>query len=464
MHTRQILTIDSLTGGGDLSADRTLALVNDVVTPTNGQVYMFRNGARAWARPNLINVVDYGADPTGSVNSTTAITNAVAALPGVLFFPSGTYLVSAPITISQPCLIMGAGKWASTISTNSATANIFNFSTAGVALSELGFNSSVTRTGGYYLSWTGALTLTSGCHIYECAFRNYFNALLFQGPTVGVPYIGDLQIRNCYFLSGNSGNGISFANAPCTFVLIRDSSWVNTGSQTTQTAIQINVMGDATIENCNMEGIGLGIACQASGSGTSAITQVTAKGCVIDNCSGGILIQGNSAAALNNTTISDCWCVGNRTYPGLFIQANGTSVITGVQVINSQFMSGLTSIDGIQLSAVAGASIKRVLINNCRAESNGGNGINLNSTGLNDIVLTANEIAANTSQGLNIAASVTNFQFIGNRITANAGWGMAFGTGINNCVILGNSMLGNTAGEQFQAPAASATVVNTNNI
>jgi parallel beta-helix repeat protein len=38
-NTRTISTIDSLTGGGDLTADRTLSLVNDSATPGNNKVY-----------------------------------------------------------------------------------------------------------------------------------------------------------------------------------------------------------------------------------------------------------------------------------------------------------------------------------------------------------------------------------------------------------------------------------------
>ena len=42
-----------------------------------------------------VNVLDFGADPTGVVNSSTAIANAISALPaggGVVTFPPGTYL------------------------------------------------------------------------------------------------------------------------------------------------------------------------------------------------------------------------------------------------------------------------------------------------------------------------------------------------------------------------------------
>lgn len=47
--TRNILTIDSITGGGDLSADRTLSLVNDTLTPGASKYYgTDGGGVRGW--------------------------------------------------------------------------------------------------------------------------------------------------------------------------------------------------------------------------------------------------------------------------------------------------------------------------------------------------------------------------------------------------------------------------------
>ncbi len=59
--TRQILTSQSVTGGGDLSADRTLTLVGDSATPGNSMFYGTNaSGVRGWL-----------AQPTGTVNPGT---------------------------------------------------------------------------------------------------------------------------------------------------------------------------------------------------------------------------------------------------------------------------------------------------------------------------------------------------------------------------------------------------------
>lgn len=60
------------------------------------------------------NVVDFGADQTGTNDSSGSINSAIAALNaaggGILFFPNGTYKINtAPTQITVPCWIMGSG-------------------------------------------------------------------------------------------------------------------------------------------------------------------------------------------------------------------------------------------------------------------------------------------------------------------------------------------------------------------
>ena len=61
-----------------------------------------------------LNVVTmFGADPTGVADSTTAIQNAINALPatgGVVYLPAGTYEVSSTLTAPPPVRIIGASK------------------------------------------------------------------------------------------------------------------------------------------------------------------------------------------------------------------------------------------------------------------------------------------------------------------------------------------------------------------
>lgn len=70
-----------------------------------------------WIQDQVINVAsDFGADPSGVADSTSAIQAAINTGAKAIFIPTGTYKVTAPITVSQSTAmprIFGAGKGAS---------------------------------------------------------------------------------------------------------------------------------------------------------------------------------------------------------------------------------------------------------------------------------------------------------------------------------------------------------------
>lgn len=64
----------------------------------------------------VVNILDYGADPTGVADSTAAIQaaiNSFASGRGTVFFPIGTFKVTSTITVAQDRIhLIGAGSWA----------------------------------------------------------------------------------------------------------------------------------------------------------------------------------------------------------------------------------------------------------------------------------------------------------------------------------------------------------------
>ena len=86
------------------------------------------------------NILHYGADPTGSADSTTAILDAVAAGGSncSIYFPTGTYKVTSQILISSDRVhIYGDGAYATTIMfAPTANSTLFKFEQAGTTINQ----------------------------------------------------------------------------------------------------------------------------------------------------------------------------------------------------------------------------------------------------------------------------------------------------------------------------------------
>lgn len=73
-----------------------------------------------------VNVLDFGADPTGVVDSTTSIQNAINSLPtgGILQFPPGTFKISATLNILKPVRLIGSGMGSQYIPVSAAVTKV----------------------------------------------------------------------------------------------------------------------------------------------------------------------------------------------------------------------------------------------------------------------------------------------------------------------------------------------------
>lgn len=221
----------------------------------------------------VTNVLDYGADPTGVADSTTAIQSAIDATRlGTIYFPKGTYKVTDTINIgtdgtatalnligSQPEAPMAAFTWASIIDASSLGAKpLFEVgglafgcdSTAivGLKLQGPGQNNSIAiklttyATAASYRSasdpgplpeGSGAVIRVAHCMINEFSYGILGLSFLsnieyneIRGCSEGVviwPYTNDLRVENNHFYNiadsgidsqrfGNSAPGVQSGN------------------------------------------------------------------------------------------------------------------------------------------------------------------------------------------------------------------------------------------------------------
>ncbi|HQT62197.1 glycosyl hydrolase family 28-related protein [Acidiphilium sp.] len=101
----------------------------DTTSADNGGTIIVDAAGRRWYRQyeNALSVKWFGAKGDNTTDDTTAIQNAINALPpsGVLFVPPGRYLLSNQITISTPGVaVIGAG-WSSAVTVTPTAGTIF---------------------------------------------------------------------------------------------------------------------------------------------------------------------------------------------------------------------------------------------------------------------------------------------------------------------------------------------------
>lgn len=155
--------------------------------------YSMLNGAVA-------NVLDFGADPTNTDDSTTAINAAITSLGsngGTVFFPTGRYKTTSKITISTPVRIVGTGRGSNggvhkceIVKTGSYTAIEFVPNAAWGGIQDIAIGSSDPEfTGdGLYISSgridVDRIAITNqagvGINVYDANASNFSNVYVFN--------------------------------------------------------------------------------------------------------------------------------------------------------------------------------------------------------------------------------------------------------------------------------------------
>jgi hypothetical protein len=154
-----------------------------------------------------VNVLDYGADPTGTSDSKAAIQAAIDA-GSVIYIPSGTYLISGAINIGSATTgnkrIVGAGMRSTTLKATNAAATLQNktshyfiemqdFTFDGNALANVGISLGIPSGG------TGS-----------AAYDQLNNITVYNCTTIALELnsIQYVQINQCQFQGTSNGHGI----------------------------------------------------------------------------------------------------------------------------------------------------------------------------------------------------------------------------------------------------------------
>lgn len=461
-------------------------------------------------------VTDYGADPTGSADSATAINNAIAAANSTgypIYFPAGTYKVGSSLTAltDNGQQIKGDGRWNTIIAPSFASGDVFTLQAQFQSIEDLAIQASVFRTSGYDIKVNAS----------NCLIRNIFHTFSYNGIWVvdsSESIIENVQFR---YMTGTSGLYFSGTVAAGSYGLrikniVADNPYIisvfNANLKNEFSASTAYSLGDIFVAN--------GWIWQVTTAGTTGLTAPSAPAST----------SWYSTSVTNGTAQLRAICSSSLTWITMDNYSNSMTIleaalIDGACGLRMQNTSGITSaapnwifaydleIDhpysvGIDLqrgygfhgtgcwigSTFIGNGIQadsnfsgEILLNGCRVAANGQNGVLMN--GCPDWKMQSNFVfdnginssqsglpayfAPGTFHDLNIAANSFGFTVSANsfgfqKYTGNTtpwtGYAVYIGSGCERFSVIGNMSRGNRTGNIFNASGTGITriVANTN--
>lgn len=262
--TRLINTTAPLTGGGDLSADRTLA-ISAATTVATGSM----SGPDKLKLDNLwYDVTNYGVSISNSGAANVAAMNTLiqTTAPGSarFFFPAtgANYPMTGTITVTQNYQrFIGAGQINSVLFVGNTTQNLFqiNDGVAGVEFHDLGFWSTATATAGAVFNVGTASGI--GCQqtsFYNLGFNpfggNFFDLILFNGSRGGEVSFVDGCVMNAFTSRGVAVIG-NTTIPTSTAELVISNTIMNgqiTGSTGAIAGIYVQQCGAVNVTDCSI--------------------------------------------------------------------------------------------------------------------------------------------------------------------------------------------------------------------
>ena len=377
-----------------------------VIVPTGG------NGSSAWLRvtSNPTNILWFGADSTGTNDSTTMIQIALSLAPANLFFPPGTYKITAPIAMQNGTAMVGAGRYLSVIKQATANTSIIvvanNNEVCGFQFSGTGSVSTLGRQV-IYGSPNGGSTYATNISVHD----NYFDATISTSCVGGNNLTGWLVFNNLFKISANGEHGIYISKGSSDVRVFNNHIEKTTSNG--QGCNGLNIKGSAyvfvydnTITGAGWDGYGIVSSVYASND-----FQIRGNH-IYGLASGAVPIRIGSSCADTDMVIAQ-----NTIEGGFFgIQTNAPNVL-----ISSNKISG-TTYRGIE----------------CNSDSS----LNTNT----NLMIQGNQVF-NCGGGIRVYTAFDNTSILGNTCTyvsGNNGNGIEYNNGSAKGVISGNAVSGFT--------------------
>lgn len=388
---------------------------------SSSQVVSTANMQAPW-----VDVLSYGADPTGVLDSTTAIQNAINALQpgGILWVNPGTYKISGTLTLTTYHIqITGASKQDCTFKTSSATADVLQMNSWYCSISNITFDSSVTRTAGIYVKM---ITGNNRHVVYNCEFNNGF---------IGIEMDSHISsITNCEFRTFVAGSTWIYINCPASSahdMTIEDITGDNGSNLAGSSGIQIVQCSSLLMSNCSLVHAGTLGSIYFNPGATSIIPSVKVSNVFFDQSGYGCQMAGTAGGIIQRITFVGCWFTSSTNdgvllnnalcqdikFVGCEFYGNGANGINATNyadwtVTASTFSGNVTT--GIKTTAIAAGSFgiqENFIGNNAGAFGANGLGINIQAGAYSSYVIKGNRgLDLNTTGGITDSGTVTGFK------------------------------------------------------
>jgi hypothetical protein len=339
----------------------------------------------------IVNIINFGGDPTGTYDNTTALTAALASStsPLTIYFPAGTYKFNSAITYALlngatgaeqtnaifSVSLVGAGADITTLLWGATNGLTFQFSSSqhSVHINNLTIATTGRNAG-------NAVTLTNS--------YGYFGTFVAQSDFTNVTIRGadGYALNNCWSncVSINQVNDVTFIN--CNFYGT-DGGNIGTGvyldSPGAGTFVPVNVLPNYftlgsvyNFTNCNFSFLGLGLyygnniqTVQVANCFFSQCTNsIVCPSNIYNNSNQGLIVSGSTffglgspiliQSPLNNIQILNNFIGVNASDYGVFIEPDVNATIIGNQFV--PYGASNTAAAGIDIQGFPANSVQSI--------------------------------------------------------------------------------------------------------
>jgi len=327
---------------------------------------------------DIVSVKDFGAVGNGVADDTAAIQaaiNAVATDGGTVYIPSGTYLVSSTLLVSNSSVyIRGAGMYNTVITRNSPSyGNTVFFNGGGsdatliigAGIADLSIKTTGLMSSGSHLAMDGVTRFEVSNVYAENGFTNFSFAAATAGTitntyTLGTNLYGGSGVNRSYVRFIDSSGG--YSKKDCGDVFVNNFNWrANTSNQLYNLGLEITcadglwfnnghigntVTANIYINSSNalplnlvffdnvMSDEGVGNSCVITGSSSANFAAIKFTGCEFKS-------GGNPAFCAFGITVQPSCTVDELQFSNCLIQEFGS---TGISLQST--VSGSTTFDG----------------------------------------------------------------------------------------------------------------------